>query len=429
MKFLIETFGCQMNEHDSLKMASILRGLGHEEAKSIKDADVIIVNTCAVRKKAEEKFYSLMGRLKRIKRNGIRIGVTGCIAQMEKEALKQRLPFVDFCLGPSALSKIGEAVEKKEFFDLSEEACQTTLNLRVSYEPGVVKAYVSIMKGCDNFCSYCIVPYVRGRQVDRPSKEVIQEIEELAQKGVKEVTLLGQNVNAYNKGKEDLSFPELLKRIEKIDGIERVRFVTSHPKDLSIELIELFGSLRKLCEHIHLPFQSGSDKILQLMNRQYKIGDYRQKVELLRRYCKDIAITADCIVGFPGETEEDFLRTLELVKEIQFDGIFSFIFSPRKYTRASLLPDPVPKEIALERLAVLQALQREITLKKNRAMEGKEVEVLVDGRSRNSPKELQGRTRTNKIVNFPSESDITGELVFVRIVEGFPNSLRGELIN
>ena len=428
MRFYIETFGCQMNEHDSLKMASILRDLGHQEARELREADVIIVNTCAVRRKAEEKFYSLMGRLKGLKKNGARIGVTGCIAQIEKESLRERLPFVDFCLGPSAILRIGEAIEKN-LFDFSEDASKACLNLIVSYDHSPVKAYVTIMKGCDNFCSYCIVPHARGRQVDRPTDEILKEIEDLAQKGVKEVTLLGQNVNAYSKAGGELSFAQLLERIEGIEGIERIRFVTSHPRDLGVELIELFGDMRKLCEHIHLPFQSGSDKILQLMNRGYKIDEYRAKVELLRKKCRDIAITADCIVGFPGETEKDFLSTIELVKEMQFDGLFSFVFSPRKYTKASLLPDPVPKEVALERLKMLQALQKEITEKKNKALEGKEVEVLVEGRSKNSERELQGRTRTNKVVNFPSERDRTGQLVRVRILEGYANSLKGELVN
>jgi tRNA-2-methylthio-N6-dimethylallyladenosine synthase len=281
------------------------------------------------------------------------------------------------------------------------------------------------MKGCDNFCSYCVVPYVRGREVSRPSSDVTEEVEDLVKTGVKEVILLGQNVNSYNKGGNDVSFPGLLRRLNDIEGIERIRFVTSHPRDFSDELIDCFGTLPKLCEQIHLPFQSGSDKILGLMNRRYTVGEYVAKVDRLRSRCPDIALTADCIVGFPGEEEDDYRATVELVESIRFDGVFSFRFSPRRFTRASTLPDVVPQEVSSSRLQELQHLQKEITKQLFRGAEGSRVEVLVEGLSKNSHDDLTGRTRTNRIINFRGAPEMIGKLVEVEIVKGYANSLRG----
>ncbi|HPU30148.1 MAG TPA: tRNA (N6-isopentenyl adenosine(37)-C2)-methylthiotransferase MiaB [Syntrophorhabdaceae bacterium] len=433
MKFFIETFGCQMNEHDSEKMAHLLRVNGHTQTDQIKESDIIIVNTCSVRQKAEQKFFSLMGRLKKIKdARGVIIGVTGCIAQQEKEVLKDRLPYIDFILGTSTIHKIKDAIEYGEkgsfFCDVTENGCSPSLFIKPWCIENRIKAYVTIMKGCNNFCSYCIVPYVRGREISRPSKDIIEEVKSLAQEGVKEITLLGQNVNSYNKGTDDISFPALLRALNKIDGIERIRFVTSHPKDLSDELIDCFGELNKLCEHIHLPFQSGSDKILKLMNRGYTISEYVEKVERLKKVCSEIAITADCIVGFPGEEEEDFKETLNLITHIEFDGIFSFAYSKRKYTKAALFLEEVSRDVALERLKYLQSVQKQITLKKNKAMEGRILEVLVEGKSKGSKDDLTGRTRHNRIVNFKGGDDMIGRLVDVKIIKGYANSLRGEWI-
>jgi tRNA-2-methylthio-N6-dimethylallyladenosine synthase len=328
MKFIIENFGCQMNDHDMERMQTLLIESGLTCVQDTQEADVVIVNTCCVREKAEQKFYSRMGRLRTMKeKKGTILGVTGCIAQLEKKNILKRIPFIDFALGPSSVHKIGKAVEDATkglpFFDFTENGCGASLPVRPIDSQGPVKTYVTIMKGCNNFCSYCVVPYVRGRETSRASKEIIGEIEGFARRGTKEVTLLGQNVNSYNKNLPDISFPELLRRINDIDGIERIRFVTSHPKDPSPELIDCFTGLRKLCEAIHLPFQSGSDKILALMNRGYTKTDYRDKITALRERCPDIAITADCIVGFPGEDEQDFLDTMRLIEEIQFDNIFS----------------------------------------------------------------------------------------------------------
>lgn len=431
MKFYIETFGCQMNEHDSEKMCYLLVNDGFEQAEDAEDADVVVVNTCCVREKAEQKFYSYMGRLRSLKkRHGTILGVTGCIAQFEKNNIAKRLPFIDFSLGTSNIHKISEAIKqanrKVPFFDFSENGCCPSILITAENKNRGIKTFITIMKGCNNFCSYCIVPYVRGREVSRESKDILNEVKSLAEQGIKEVTLIGQNVNSYNKGSSDISFPELLQTINGIDGIERIRFVTSHPKDLSIELINCFGRLDKLCEHIHLPFQSGSDKILKLMNRGYTADEYVDKINELRKLSGDIAITADCIVGFPGEDEEAFKNTIELIQYVEFDGIFSFAYSPRRDTAASRLQEEVPKELALERLRHLQEIQKTITIKKNRAIEGKIVEVLVEGTSKNSEEELTGRTRTNKIVNFKCNKDIAGKTADVRIVKGYANSLRGE---
>jgi tRNA-2-methylthio-N6-dimethylallyladenosine synthase len=431
MKFIIENFGCQMNDHDMERMRAILIEDGLTDVFNAQEADVIIVNTCCVREKAEQKFYSRMGRLRAIKKKrGAVLGVTGCIAQLEKKNILDRLPFIDFALGTASIDKISEAVEEatkgSTYFDFIENAGGAPLLIKPIDTQSPVKTYVTIMKGCDNFCSYCVVPYVRGRESSRESREVIGEIKKLAARGTKEVTLLGQNVNSYNKNLPDISFPELLRRINDINGIERIRFVTSHPKDLSPELIDCFGSLNKLCEAIHLPFQSGSDKILTLMNRGYTKTDYRDKITVLRERCPDMAITADCIVGFPGEEEKDFLETMGLIEDIQFDNIFSFAYSPRKFTMAAALPNAISKELAQERLHIFQQVQKSITIAKNRQMEGKRVEVLVEDISKNSEEELMGRTRTNKIVNFKGTSDMIKNLVEVDIIKGYANSLKGE---
>jgi tRNA-2-methylthio-N6-dimethylallyladenosine synthase len=433
MKFYIETFGCQMNEHDSEKMAHLLRISGFEPIDNATDADIVIVNTCSVRKKAEEKFYSLMGRLRWMKeKKGTILGVTGCVAQMEKEGIRKRLPFIDFSLGPSNIHKIEQAIQaasqRRHLFDFSENGCTSLSFIKPESAKVEIKAYTTIMKGCNNFCSYCIVPYVRGREASRHSADILEEIKSRASEGVKEVTLLGQNVNSYNKGKDDMTFPELLAAINEVEGVERIRFVTSHPKDLSAELIGCFGKLEKLCEQIHLPFQAGSNKVLKLMNRGYTIEEYKEKIGRLRGRSADIAITSDCIVGFPGEDDAAFEGSLELISDIQFDGLFSFVYSPRKHTAASTLPDSVPRNVAVERLRLLQDAQKAITLKKHKAMEGRVTEVLVEGPSKNSNDEVMGRTRTNKIVNFAGDQDTVGTLVDVEIVRGYANSLRGEVM-
>ncbi len=419
-----------MNEHDMEKVNRLLLSSGFEPAEEVDQASVVLVNTCCVREKAEQKFYSLMGRLGRVKeKRGLILGVTGCVAQLEKEDILDRLPFIDFSLGPSAIHRVSEAIaaalDKKVLLDFSDNGSHPSLYVRPGIVGRKVKTFVTIMKGCNNFCSYCIVPYVRGREVSRSSSDILEEVAELAAAGVKEVILLGQNVNSYNKGTDDVSFPGLLRGINDVEGIERIRFVTSHPKDLSQELIDCFGTLSKLCEQIHLPFQSGSNRILALMNRGYTAEEYIGKVEMLKERCPGIALTADCIVGFPGERDEDFRLTMDLVERVAFDGVFSFCFSPRKYARASKLPDSVARDEARARLQALQAAQKAITMSKSRDMEGSRAEVLVEGLSKNSSEELTGRTRTNRIVNFRGTPDMIGKLVEVEIVKAYANSLRG----
>jgi tRNA-2-methylthio-N6-dimethylallyladenosine synthase len=419
-----------MNEHDMEKVKHLLHAAGFEVAPNAGSADVVIVNTCCVREKAEQKFYSLMGRLRRLKAKSTVLGVMGCVAQLEKENILERLPFIDFSLGPSNVHRIEEAIrtagtKKRKFLDFSDDGCEASLHVKPGGE-GKLRSFVTIMKGCNNFCSYCVVPYVRGREKSRRSSEIVEEVQELVAGGAREVTLLGQNVNSYNRGDvDDCTFARLLEKINSVEGLERIRFVTSHPKDLSPDLVACFGRLERLCEQIHLPFQSGSTRILALMNRGYTAPEYLEKVRSLRRQCPGIAITADCIVGFPGETEQDFEETMALVEEVRFDGLFSFCYSPRPKTQASTLPDEVPKEIASQRLARLQGTQKIITREKNCELEGSTVEVLVEGPSKSSAEEFMGRTRTSRIVNFLGSQDMVGSLVELEIVKGYANSLRG----
>ncbi|MHB8109488.1 MAG: tRNA (N6-isopentenyl adenosine(37)-C2)-methylthiotransferase MiaB [Syntrophorhabdaceae bacterium] len=433
MKFIIENFGCQMNDHDMDKMGSVLIEHGHSIGAGIDDSDIVIINTCCIRQKAEQKFYSLMGRLQRVKRKkSLILGVTGCIAEQEKEKIFDRLPFIDFSLGPSNIHKIAEAVDNarnnRRVSGFGDNGCSPSLLIRPHNTREGIKGYVTIMKGCNNFCSYCVVPYVRGREESRTSADVLSEVREMAERGIMDVTLLGQNVNSYNNESNDLSFPQLLKEIDKIPGILRLRFVTSHPKDISEELIECFGTLRTLCESIHLPFQSGSDRILSLMNRGYTSAEYLKKVEALKKQCSGIAVTADCIVGFPGETKEDYDATIRLMETVKFDGIFSFVYSARQFTKAAALPGMVPENVAHDRLIDFQNRQKAITLELNKKMEGTKREVLVEGRSKNSPDELSGRTRTGRIVNFIGDPRMVYKLVEVNIIKGYANSLRGEII-
>ena len=431
----IETYGCQMNAHDTERMLQLLEGASYREAKDAREADLILVNTCSVREKPEEKVYSALGRFRELKEErGVIIGVTGCVAQQEGKRLLKRVPYLDLVIGTHALSRLPELV--RQVVDSGQRICETDFDPEGGYlgtplprKHGTkVKSYVTIMQGCNRFCSYCIVPYVRGRERSRPSREILEEIRQLADRGVKEVCLLGQNVNAYGKGlAEGVDFPEILRCIDEIEGIERIRFTTSHPADLSEGLIRSFSELRSLCEHIQLPFQSGSDRILERMHRGYTRASYLEKIERLKERCPSIAITADVIVGFPGEEEEDFQETLELMEKIRFDDLFSFKYSSRKGTRAAQFQDQVETEIKERRLSILQERQKEITFEKNKGLEGCVVEVLVEGRSRQSDHDVTGRTRANKIVNFKGDPGLTGKLIPVQITKAFPHSLRGEI--
>jgi len=427
----IKTFGCQMNEHDSERMLALLEECGYHETVKWEEADLILVNTCTVREKPEQKAYSIVGRFQQIKKNNpdAIIGIAGCVAQQRGEELLARIPALDFVLGPGKIYKLPEILHEmhKGMRGVCtvgfENGCPTNLPIPHTQQ---LRAYVTIMQGCDNFCSYCIVPSVRGRERSRPSGEILAEIHALVQRGTKEVTLLGQNVNSYaNNTPRELTFPQLLAKIDEIPGLERIRFTTSHPKDLTEEIIEAFGQLKHLCEHFHLPFQAGSNAVLERMNRGHTREEYLAKTKKLREAAPQISITADVMVGFPGEGEEDFLQTLKLMRQVEFDGLFSFKYSPRKGTRAAQWRDDCTSEVKQRRLEILQELQRGITLKKNKELEGTAKEVLVEGRSRNSPHTMKGRTRCNRIVNFPGGSELVGELVTVKITEGLQNSLRG----
>jgi tRNA-2-methylthio-N6-dimethylallyladenosine synthase len=425
----IETYGCQMNEHDSEQILRLLEGSRYSETKEAKEADLILINTCSVREKPEHKVYSALGRFKRFKdEKGTIIGVAGCVAQQEGDRLLDRVPYLDMVIGTHAIPMLPQLLQRLEVS--GERVCEISFDQDGKYFEVIlppkpldkVKSYVTIMQGCDHFCSFCIVPYVRGREKSRSSQEIIEEVKHLTEMGVKEICLLGQNVNGYGRGlEEEISFSELLEGINGIEGIERIRFTTSHPKDLSEELIQAFSRLEKLCEHIHLPFQSGSNKILKTMHRGYTKESYLEKIDRLKEICPPIAITTDVMVGFPGEEEKDFEETLDLVQKVQFDDLFSFKYSPRKGTRAFQFQDKVEEKVKQERLSILQEIQKGITLQKNQELEGCVEEVLVEGRSKQSGQDVTGRTRSNKIVNFKGDLDLVGKLVAVQITKAYPH--------
>ena len=432
----IETYGCQMNEHDSEQILRLLQRSNYLETEDAEEADLILVNTCSVREKPEQKVYSALGRFKRLKEEkGTIIGVAGCVAQQEGQRLLERIPYLDMVIGTHAIPLIPQMLERVEV--IGEKVCKTDFDTEGKHLDAflprgpisVVKSYVTIMQGCNHFCSYCIVPYVRGRERSRPSQEIVDEANHLTQRGVKEICLLGQNVNSYGKGlKEEIKFPELLSMLDGIGGIERIRFTTSHPQDLSEELIQAHGGLKKLCEHIQLPFQSGSNRILKAMHRGYTRESYLEKIDRLKEVCPSIAITADVMVGFPGEEEKDFEETLDLMEKVRFDDLFSFKYSSRKETKAARLGEQVEEKVKQERLTLLQRIQKEITLQKNRALEGRIEEVLVEGYSKQSKRDVTGRTRNNRAVNFEGDLSLVGRLIPVRIIQAYAHSLRGELV-
>ncbi len=431
-RFYISTMGCQMNEYDSDCLSQLLIDAGHFPTDNQYDADLILINSCTIRAKAQQKAFSQIGRMASLKakRPDLILGLMGCIAQQEGSNLFKRFPALDLVLGTREISRIPEILEGIE--RRLEKVSATDLSLRPIYPVvkngyfyGRVKSYLSIMEGCNNFCSYCIVPYVRGREISRSPQEIIEEAESLVSQGVREITLLGQNVNSYfSPDGEGLSFPGLLRMLDEIKGLERIRFTTSHPKDLTEELICCFKELKGLCPHIHLPFQSGSDRILELMNRGYSSKNYLELVRRLREARPDIAITSDVIVGFPGETEDDFKMTLDLMEKIEFSNIFSFKYSDRKGTSAEKMGGKISEDVKSLRLNILQQAQKGITLKINRGYEGRTEEVLVEGESKRGG-QFTGRTGSNKVINFNSNNNILNKLVEVKIKTAFVNSLRG----
>ena len=432
----IQTFGCQMNVHDSEQMAALLSDSGYKLTGNIKLADLILLNTCSIREKAEHKVYSKLGRISKLKEQNpeLIIGVGGCLAQQLGTKFHKKVGHLDFVFGTHNIHRLPQLVAsvRKKRGKITEVDFHKSLNSIGVFAPpqgGAISAFVTIMQGCNNFCAYCVVPYLRGPEMSRPPEDIIEEIKKLADCGVREVTLLGQNVNSYGKMLGNgLNFTALIKKIGKIPGIKRIRFTTSHPRDLSDGLINCFAEEEKLCEHIHLPVQSGSNRILALMNRGYTVEEYMQKVDHLRKLKPLISITSDIIVGFPGETQNDYQETIDMMEKIRFDSIFSFKYSERKGTAAQKLEGKVEECEKLRRLEQLQMLQDQHTLEKNTALESSKQELLVEGRSKNSENDLMGRTSSWKIVNFKGELELIGKLVNVKISKAYLHSLRGKLI-
>jgi tRNA-2-methylthio-N6-dimethylallyladenosine synthase len=428
----IETFGCQMNEVDSARMLALLGNMDYHPAESLSDADLVLLNTCSIREKADQKIYSALGRLRgwKRRREGRLVAVGGCLAQQKGAALRERAPHVDIVFGTHSISRLPDLVRLAEeegaavSTDLSDDTSHWDVLPYLT--DGAASAMVTIMQGCDNYCTYCIVPYVRGREISRPSAEVLDEVRALAGQGVCEAVLLGQNVNSYGKKEGGIAFPALVRRISRIPGIRRIRFITSHPRDLDRETIDLFSEIDSLCPHIHLPIQSGSDRILSSMERGYTRLEYLRKVENLRKARPGIAFSSDFIVGFPGETEADFRDTLSVMEEVRFDSSFSFRFSPRPGTRAAGLAGAVAQEEAGRRLFRLQALQDRHARERLDACIGKEMEVLVEGKSAKDPSRLCGRTPCYKMVNFSPATEKQGSVRRVRIRSTGSHSLSGE---
>ncbi len=447
----INTIGCQMNVYDSEQIAKVLKPLRYRKTSFLEMANLIIVNTCTIREKAEQKVFSFLGRLAGLKRKkpDLIIGVGGCVAQQEGGKILERVPYVDLVFGTNAIGRLPVIIERIETkkcrvvdVEMSGQIEELDFGADESHD-GKVASFVTIMQGCDNYCTYCVVPYVRGRETSRDPEIIVNEIRCLVESGVREVTLLGQNVNSYGKKEGLCTFPELLALINEIDGLLRIRFTTSHPKDLSEDLMLAFKDLDKLCNHIHLPVQSGSNKILKRMNRKYTRGLYLEKVDKLLNICPDIAITSDIIVGFPGETRDDFEETLDLIKKVEYDSLFAFKYSDRPNATAARFPDKISEQEKKERLQQVLDLQDHFTTRKNKEQEGSTQLILVEGFSKkqsvidiqNRYQDVQwtGRTSTNKIVNFIQGDDTvfcneiaTGQMLNVEIVKAFPHSLWGK---
>ncbi len=445
-KVFIKTFGCQMNEYDSGKMADVLRAAeGYEPTQNVDEADLVLFNTCSVREKAQEKVFSDLGRVKHLKAKGVLIGVGGCVASQEGAAIIERAPYVDVVFGPQTLHRLPQmlrqqALTSKSQVDISFPEIEKFDHLPPARVEGAT-AFVSIMEGCSKYCSYCVVPYTRGEEVSRPFEDVLVEVAGLADQGVKEVTLLGQNVNAYRakmigdngrNSTELADFATLLEYVADIPGIERIRYTTSHPNEFTPSLIRAYEKLPKLVSHLHLPVQHGSDRILMAMKRGYTAMEYKSTIRKLRAIRPDMAISSDFIVGFPGETDDDFAKMMKLIDDIGFDNSFSFIFSPRPGTPAAALQDDTPHEVKLARL---QQVQRTIDGNMKRiseAMQSTVQRILVEGPSKRDASELMGRTECNRAVNFAvnpqQHGRLIGQLVDVRISEARTYSLRGEIV-
>ena len=437
LKYYIETWGCQMNEEDSEKLSGMLKRIGYTRTENKEEAGIILFNTCCVRENAENKVFGNLGALKNLKKKNpdLIIGICGCMMQQEGMAdrILKEFPYVNIIFGthnaykfPEYLNRVKtEGVQIKEIFNKETDIVE---GLPIDRESSV-KAFVTIMYGCNNFCTYCIVPYVRGRERSRKPEDILKEIRELVAQGYKEITLLGQNVNSYGKGlEEEIDFAKLLRMINEIEGLERVRFMTSHPKDLTVDVIMAIKECDKLCEQIHLPVQSGSNSILKKMNRHYTREYYLDLVKKIKEEIPGVTLTTDIIVGFPGETEEDFQETLELVKEVGYSSAFTFIYSRRNNTPADMMLNQVSEEDKHHRFNRLVAAVNERVIAQNKAEEGNILEVLVEGNSKNDAEKLTGRTRTGRLVNFTGEGISAGDIVNVKITRAQNFSLIGEVV-
>ena len=435
-KVFIKTFGCQMNEYDSDKMADVLHAAqGYETTQDVEEADLILFNTCSVREKAQEKVFSDLGRVRHLKQKGVRIGVGGCVASQEGAAIIARAPFVDVVFGPQTLHRLPELLNQRERqnrpqVDISFPEIEKFDNLPAARVEGCT-AFVSIMEGCSKYCSYCVVPYTRGEEVSRPFEDVLVEVAGLAGQGVKEVTLLGQNVNAYRgrmgETAQIADFALLLEYVAEIPGIERIRYTTSHPNEFTQRLVEAYAKVPKLVSHLHLPVQHGSDRILMAMKRGYTAMEYKSTIRKLRAVRPELSLSSDFIVGFPGETDEDFGKMMKLIDDVGYDSSFSFIFSPRPGTPAATLHDETPHAVKLKRLQHLQAMVEDNVRRISASRLGTVQRILVEGPSRKDAGELAGRTDCNRVVNFKASPELAGRMVDVRITQANPHSLRGEL--
>ena len=439
-KVFIKTFGCQMNEYDSDKMADVLGAAeGFEKTQDPEEADLILFNTCSVREKAQEKVFSDLGRVRHLKKKGVLIGVGGCVASQEGAEIIKRAPFVDVVFGPQTLHRLPEMLKARDRLnqpqvDISFPEIEKFDHLPPARVEGA-SAFVSIMEGCSKYCSYCVVPYTRGEEVSRPFEDVLVEVAGLADQGVKEVTLLGQNVNAY-RGKmgdteEIADFAMLIEYVAEIPGIERIRYTTSHPNEFTQRLIDTYAKVPKLVSHLHLPVQHGSDRILMAMKRGYTAMEYKSTIRKLRAIRPDLSMSSDFIVGFPGETDEDFDKMMKLITDVGYDSSFSFIFSPRPGTPAANLPDDTLHAVKLQRLQHLQAVLEENVRRISASREGTVQRILVEGPSRKNAAELMGRTECNRIVNFdggPNSARLIGQMIDVTITQALPHSLRGEVL-
>ena len=443
-KIYIRSFGCQMNEYDAGKMADVMRvAEGYEPTSDPEQADLILFNTCSVREKAQEKVFSDLGRVKHLKARGVLIGVGGCVASQEGAAILHRAPYVDVVFGPQTLHRLPQLLADRQSLGRAQVDIRFPEIEKFDHLPPAqvdgASAFVSIMEGCSKYCSYCVVPYTRGEEVSRPFDDVLEEVAGLADQGVKEVTLLGQNVNGYRGQLGDTAeiadFAMLLEYVHDIPGIERIRYTTSHPNEFSQRLIEAYGKLPKLVNHLHLPVQHGSDRILMAMKRGYTTLEYKSSIRKLRLVRPDISLSTDFIVGFPGETEEDHQKSLQLIEQTGFDASFSFVFSPRPGTPAANLPDDTPQDLKLKRLQQLQALIEANVQRISTKRVGTLQTILVEGPSRrpgpNGAADLMGRTECNRIVNFaggPLSARLVGQMIEVRITQALPHSLRGEVV-